>query len=153
MLTANCAFIMYTDTDGGFLMIPTFGGLLCCCFGAARAGAGAGPRHRQELGDLVSRHNNNGHTALFPRSLQLQMILSSSLLHVTLLYEIDEHWPEVLFSLPCDQKPPFSAAMTTPRRRPYAPRPPGTCRDAETGGGRGACPSGSNTRTCRSGQR
>jgi hypothetical protein len=50
------------------------------------------------------------------------------------------------FNLPCDHRSSCSART---RRR----CPPGTCLDAETGGGSGACPSGSSTRTCHSGQR
>jgi hypothetical protein len=55
-------------------------------------------------------------------------------------------------SLPCDQK--SSCSVMTRWRWPYARSPgPGTWQDAETGGGSGACPSGSSMRTCHSGQR
>lgn len=53
-------------------------------------------------------------------------------------------------SLPCDQK--SSCSVMTRWRWPYA-RSPGTWQDAKTGGGSGACPSGSSMRTCHSGQR
>ena len=159
-LTAKCAF-MYWCTDTNGLMTRTFGfqrSFSLLCFRQTRL-VWAGPR--KKFGDLVPGHNNR-QTTLFPHFLQLQttqtyrIILSWSLQDMKipgLREDVKMRYCteiRVLLLLPCDQK--LSCSVMIRWRSRYA-HPLGTWQDAETEGGSGACPSGSNMRTCHWGRR
>ena len=143
---------MYTDTNGRFRTFGFQRNFSLLCFRQTRL-VRAGPR--EELGDLVSRHNN-GQTALFPHFLQLQTgcRYDSQLRFATvMIFRVFRNMHvrmRCVGSLPCDQK--SSCSVMTRWRWPCA-RSPRTRQDAETRGGSGACPSGSSMRTCHSGQR